>query len=256
MQQAQQPQQVQMQQPQQLQANYYGKGIAVYGPTQAWKEDLKAMGGKYNSNLGGQPGWIFGAGREQALMQFIANANAGAIMPTPVPAGARSPYRAQQVQQAVQQPYVAQPIFQQPYVAQPGLPAIQPIVRPVLQIQPAHQIPQAQRMSPLVATNAESTSDPSLLRFKDQSGQVYEIQWYAVPVPELGQQVHISYTDVDEPIRPTYLVSEMPDERPINTFAILEEETGNGYEVDLVRGEWQIRGQTRPHTVDLLHTNQ
>ena len=247
-------QQQQMQQPLQLQAAYYGKGIAVYGPTQAWKEDLKALGGKYNSNLGGQPGWIFGAGREQALMQFIANANAGVIAPTPVPAGARSPYRAQQVQQ-LQQPYVAQPIFQQ--VQQPGLPAIQPIVRPAAQptlqvVQPV----QPQRMSPLVATNAESTSDVSLLRFKDQSGQVYEIQWYAVPVPELGQQVRITYTDVDEPTRPTYLVSEMPDERPINTFAILEQESANGYDIDLVRGEWQIRGQTRPHTVDLLRTNQ
>lgn len=68
----------------------YGKGLAVFGDTKPWKENLKSMGGKYNGSLKpyGQdsppvPGWIFGKAKEDELNQFVQQALSGQIQPTP-----------------------------------------------------------------------------------------------------------------------------------------------------------------------------
>ena len=39
--------------------NYSDKSFVVYGNTKSIKEELKTIGGKFNSNLRNGPGWIF-----------------------------------------------------------------------------------------------------------------------------------------------------------------------------------------------------
>ena len=234
-----------MQQPQQLQASYYGKGIAVYGPTQNWKEDLKALNGKYNPNLGGQPGWIFGKSHETALMQFIANANAGVIQPTPSQTPQRSPYRQQQPQQMG---YTPQPILNgpQPMITvqpfQQQLPVIQPLVRPALVVQPQAQQQQPQQPS-LIASNMQQIGRAGVapLRFTDANGQDYELQWYAVPVPRIGQHLEITYDQSVDAPAVTYTVTNLNTTNPTTSFAAVVDQTGEQVIFDLVRGEWQGR---------------
>ena len=222
--------QVQQQQSQQLGAAYYGKGIAVYGPTQAWKEDLKTLGGRYNPNLGGQPGWIFGKAREPELMQFLANANAGVVRPTPAPVAQRSPYR----QQA--------PAIQ----AMPGmapLPTIQPIrsapVQPVRSARPKLT----------VVDRVDFDAGVLPLHFVDDSGQEYRMLWYSVPMPHEGQPVRIDYDPVIIPDPPqlTYVASNVT----FDQFDITVQETGEKMKVELIRGEWQLRNAPA-HKIILL----
>lgn len=60
-----------------MEISAYGKGYAVFGNTQPFKEDLKALGGRYNRNLGGKPGWVFGTNKLQELTEFVTAANSG-----------------------------------------------------------------------------------------------------------------------------------------------------------------------------------
>ena len=51
--------------------NYTDKSVAVYGDTKPIKEELKALGGKYNKNLTGGPGWIFPKNKEKSVQRYI-----------------------------------------------------------------------------------------------------------------------------------------------------------------------------------------
>lgn len=54
---------------------YSAKAVAVFGNTKAIKDELKAMGGRFNSRLtfGGQrtAGWIFSKSQEQKLARYF-----------------------------------------------------------------------------------------------------------------------------------------------------------------------------------------
>lgn len=50
---------------------YSDSSIAVRGDTRKYKEDLKRLGGRYNSRLRGEPGWIFPKTKEGDVNRFI-----------------------------------------------------------------------------------------------------------------------------------------------------------------------------------------
>jgi len=50
---------------------YSERSIVVRGDTRKYKEDLKKLGGKYNSRLRGEPGWIFPKTKEGDVNMFI-----------------------------------------------------------------------------------------------------------------------------------------------------------------------------------------
>ena len=50
---------------------YSERSIVVRGDTRKYKEDLKKLGGKYNSRLRGEPGWIFPKTKEDDINSFI-----------------------------------------------------------------------------------------------------------------------------------------------------------------------------------------
>ena len=53
-------------------SDYSDKSIAVQGDTRKYKEDLKKLGGKYNFELKGGPGWVFPKTREKEINDFIS----------------------------------------------------------------------------------------------------------------------------------------------------------------------------------------
>lgn len=50
---------------------YSDLSIVVRGDTRKYKEDLKKLGGKYNSRLRGEPGWIFPKSKQNDIAKFI-----------------------------------------------------------------------------------------------------------------------------------------------------------------------------------------
>ena len=68
-----------------MELSAYGKGYAVFGNTKDYKEQLKALGGRYNSNLGGRPGWIFGSKVLNQLQEFVDQVNSGTEISIPAP---------------------------------------------------------------------------------------------------------------------------------------------------------------------------
>lgn len=51
---------------------YSEKAVAVIGDTKDFKEQLKAMGGRFNARLTCGPGWVFSRRKEAELREFIA----------------------------------------------------------------------------------------------------------------------------------------------------------------------------------------
>lgn len=54
-------------------SKYTDKSIVVQGDTRKYKEDLKKLGGKYNSGLKNGPGWIFPIKIESEVANFISD---------------------------------------------------------------------------------------------------------------------------------------------------------------------------------------
>jgi hypothetical protein len=71
--------------------NYSPKSFAVYGDTKPYADSLKALGGSFNPNLRGYPGWIFSNTNYDRVVQFVNQVNAAvgmgtvAIAPSPSP---------------------------------------------------------------------------------------------------------------------------------------------------------------------------
>ena len=51
--------------------DYSEKSFAVFGDTKKFKDDLKNLGGKFNSNLKGKAGWIFYLSNKIKVQEFI-----------------------------------------------------------------------------------------------------------------------------------------------------------------------------------------
>jgi len=72
-----------------LKIEYYSdKSFAVIGETKPVKEDLKKLGGKWNSRLKCGPGWIFPMERETDVREYIEN---GTVVPSEPPKLIRQP---------------------------------------------------------------------------------------------------------------------------------------------------------------------
>ena len=56
---------------------YTEKAIALFGDTEPIKDKIKALGGKYNSNLRGRPGWIFMNSSRVKVEAFIKSLESG-----------------------------------------------------------------------------------------------------------------------------------------------------------------------------------
>ena len=50
---------------------YSEKAIVLFGDTEKVKDRIKTLGGKYNSNLKGRPGWVFTNSSRPKLEAFL-----------------------------------------------------------------------------------------------------------------------------------------------------------------------------------------
>jgi hypothetical protein len=69
---------------------YSDRSIAVYGDTKEYKDKLKELGGKFNSNLREGAGWIFPKMKESAVREFVRTGAVSTpvravVAPKPVP---------------------------------------------------------------------------------------------------------------------------------------------------------------------------
>lgn len=53
--------------------NYSDKFFAVFGDTKDYRQELKGLGGKFNENVNGKPGWIFLNFSKIKVKEFINN---------------------------------------------------------------------------------------------------------------------------------------------------------------------------------------
>ena len=53
--------------------NYSDKSFVIRGDTRDVKEELKRLGGKYNSRLRGGPGWIFPKSKRDEVVEFAGD---------------------------------------------------------------------------------------------------------------------------------------------------------------------------------------
>jgi hypothetical protein len=64
---------------------YSEKAIVLFGETEKEKNNIKALGGKYNSNLKGRPGWVFTNSSRPKLEAFLNSLEDGTTEPVPIP---------------------------------------------------------------------------------------------------------------------------------------------------------------------------
>lgn len=237
--------------------NYTDKSIAVFGETKPWAENLKQLGGKFNSSLRGRPGWIFSRTKEIELMQFINQANQGLVQPIPPSYQQQQPYQQRVYQPPTMVPFAAtQPAFTpqaamatlklgQPPIAQVimpgGLPQIQPVVLPMKPASP-------QRMTVLPA-------QPSIVNYPNMfvggDGLNYQIIIYTVPVPSTGQRVTVTVGNDNL----EYVVSAVQKtSAPFDDILITQVRTELGAEPEtsraiIMNGKWQVHCMQDEHTL-------
>lgn len=211
-----------------LTAVYYQHNkILIQGNTKKWKENLKELGCRYVAHLpeyNNTAGWTCMKDRQEVVMQFIANANAGLV-----------------------QPKAWSPREQTAPGATAGAPMVGRDATPVA-MNPADALAllrQTQAAQPAVATPAppqqQTVAFPNL--FIGADGLAYQVIVYVAPVPVAGKGVTVR---AGEEIN-DYVIVSTAQSTPYDTAVIShEEETLN---LALVAGHWQVVGRTDIHTV-------
>lgn len=237
-----------------LQAEYYSdKSIAVFGETKPFSAEMKTLGGKFNYNLGGRPGWIFPKSKETELMQFIANVNAGLYQPQPVV-----------FQQTIAQAPIPQPTIPQPAMSprsatvrlinmQPTVSQVPtPFQHPQISIPniPQMSVPRPNSPAPTgvnVQVTPSSVTYPNVFTAAD--GQSYQIIMYTVPLPKVGQKVDIVINDNTT----SYQVEKVPN-HPVDSMILTKLDDSTTTVGNLVSGKWQIPSITERH--DIIFRNE
>ena len=216
-----------------LNAEYYKSGLAVFGDTTKWKENLKVMGGKFNRNLGGKAGWIFfnetqgqpvqGSSKEQEVMQFIANANAGVVQP--IPFAAYSPRQTA----AAPAPMVA-----------PGIP--QPAMTPEAALE--RLLTTRPAAAEVTVSVPQRVNFPN--RFQGADGVAYQVIVYTAPLPVVGQQVDLT---LGQNILSYEVLELETEESPVDSILLKRTDIDETSRAVLTAGKWQIAGLMDSHTL-------
>lgn len=247
-----------------MQAQYYtDKSIAIFGNTRPWTENLKALGGRFNRNLTGGPGWIFGRAKEQEILQFLTQVEQGTIqpftkvtmttvsfpssqvvpfgttMPAMTPQNTMSGIPAQQIQ-----PLVNTPQIPRPSVAIPPFNTRVPLL-PSVAIPPLNpRVPQPLSPKPttILQQRPLSVDFPNLFTAAD--GLTYQIIIYTAPIPEIGQHVILTIGDQNTEFSVTSIQKNtMPiDDITITQIQIEGNEPPSPLRAIIMNGKWKIEG--------------
>jgi len=227
-----------------MQAEYYKNSIAIFGNTKPWKETIKSLGGLYNKNLGGRPGWILNKSDEEDVMQFIANANAGLISPQAV---------------VIPQPAIHQP---GPMMPQPGLMIPHPTIMIPKLINPTGTVimPYQPRVEGKVEHGQIDTGPPVqkgkfISSFVATDGILYQILIYTIPIIMEGATVKVELLEKGGE-EAEYIVKDGKYKSEIADNILLTNVDDVGttifplvVQASVVGGEWQIMGLNEKHKI-------
>ena len=208
-----------------MQAVYYtDKSIAVFGDTKPWLSNLKALGGRFNKNLNGNPGWIFQRSKEPDLMQFISQANAGQIRPSPQ-------------------------VF-----TQPNYSSTTPVMYPVGSIASS----QIGTPSPIIPNPVEiQPAQPAMVNYPNlftaADGLQYQIILYTAPMPSLGQRVTLALQESEFEYQVLQIEStNLPIDSIIIGPVTEDNSTADNSQLSraiITKGEWKIHGFQQDHSL-------
>ena len=216
-----------------LSAVYYqGNKILILGNTKRWKENLKDLKCRYVAHVpepNNVAGWTCPLSRQEPVMQFVANANAGLVQPMAwVPrdaaptgaaaqAGPPAPLVGRTATPAAMNPADALALLRQTQVAQPAAPE-------------ANAPPQPQ-----------TVAFPNL--FIGGDGLAYQVIVYVAPVPVVGKGVTLrAGDDVAD-----YVITATSQSAPYDTAVMTHEDEHEN--LALVAGQWQVVGRADQHTL-------
>jgi hypothetical protein len=207
--------------------NYSANAIAVFGDTKTWKNELKNLGGKYNPNLKGQPGWIFNKNQEEIVNSLVSQISNGQIQPS-----FQQTYQPRQPTQIpvplnyTQNTMDGNDAFNRLKISKSSTEEKAPI-KPYSNIQ----------------TIQSNVSFPNVFTAAD--GLTYQIIMTTTIVPSLNQKVSIvvgeSSTD--------YKVSYVKSTYPIDIFNIKSEADDKELILNIINGVWKVASFNEAHSV-------
>lgn len=234
--------------------DYSDRSIAVYGDTKNYKAELQSLGGKFNSNLQGQPGWVFSKRSTDAVVNFVDQVNAGTyvaapeiiqIRPTQLPAASPRTIALPSVSLSsraplpVKSPRTAAIPLQSMSRIPTMAPRVMPIPTSLPKVQPRPTIVPQQRI--------ESTMDyPN--RFIGGDGLQYQVIIYTVPLPIIGQTVNVT---MGEEIL-TFTIVSINSGSHIDSIFLNDGESEVNIEACLISGKWKLLGETREHMITFV----
>jgi hypothetical protein len=211
---------------------YSNNSIAVFGDTRPWKENLKSLGGRWNSNLNGRGGWIFPRIKEQELTQLVLQVASGSIqppiqtttyqgsIPSPVPLTfnqqAMNPLESLNrlsLSRNLNNTDNTQPIIQHPIR--------QPMIQP-------------QRPYTNIQNLQNTTSFPNYFTAAD--GLTYQIIMITAVVPTLNQRVSINSGDTTN----EYTVSFVKEQYPVDIVKITSNTDSTVLTLNIINGNWKV----------------
>ncbi len=221
---------------------YNERSCAVYGDTFLWKEDLTALGGKFNNKLRDGAGWIYGLRSEEAVTNFVQRVNASELQPGEFAEIKRNSRPAQTYQQT----------------------SIVPIDQ-IRSITPSSALQRLQshvQNAPVRTVAAPLPSRSQQLSFPNRytagDGLSYQVLVYTVPLPTVGQRITLVVQVTNKETKEVtehkhaYLVSEIETEACDSIVITRADDATSATRAAVTCGEWQIKGMQGKHQV-LFH---
>jgi len=197
-----------------------GVSVALFSQPQdffrPYSQYLKQIGGKFNYNLRGRPGWIFSKSREQELRQTVSQIVSG------------------------QMPARAQPTYG------PSAPATQQGLAGILQAnQPMLAAPMQAKFPPPGESPIVQPFPISMLPGAVPSG--YQQVIVTVPRPEAGKTLLFETGGQKFPVT----VESVQQSGGIVDAAVIQLSDGQRTQIKLEGSEWKIPGFAQPHSISV-----
>ena len=195
--------------------NYSDKSFVVSGSSKDFKEQLIALGGRYNPHLKTGPGYIFSNKKEQEVTDFIETHNNSVSNDLSIIKPPKTITTNKSSNDILLVDYQLNKPLKSSYNNR-----INNIIK-----------------SPLLSTSS-SLNFPN--RFVGSDNLSYQIIIETCPLPLLNQKVTVKYTDVDNQFES--FVSSINDGSPINDIILtyVEDSTDKQTRAIILNGKWQI----------------
>lgn len=196
--------------------NYTDKSFVVSGSTKEFKEQLMALGGRYNPHLKTGPGYIFSNKKEQEVTDFVENHNNSVSNDLSI----IKPAKTITTNKSSNDILLVDNQLNKPVKSSYNNNRVNNTIK-----------------SPLLSTSS-SLKFPN--RFVGSDNLSYQIIIETCPLPLLNQKITVKYTDVDNQFETS--VSSINNGSPINDIILtyVEDSTDKQTRAVILNGKWQI----------------